>query len=74
MAVMGISQPVLNKKEINNKFEAADLQKRSINNSTLISINELNKIITDQYLASFSGYTDFLFNKYFLDLLVKRNF
>jgi outer membrane protein TolC len=72
-AVMGISQPIFNKKEINNKYEAVDLQKRSLNNSTKISINELNKIITDQYLASFSGYTDFLFNKNFLDLLVKEN-
>src|SRR5664279_3186701 len=72
-AVMGISQPVFNRKQINNKFEAVDLQKRSINNSTQISINELNKIITDQYLASFSGYTDFLFNKNFLDLLLKEN-
>ena len=72
-AVMGISQPVFNKREINNKFEAVDLQKRSINISTQISINELNKIITDQYLASFSGYTDFLFNKNFLELLGKEN-
>jgi outer membrane protein TolC len=72
-AVMGISQPVFNKREINNKFEAVDLQKRAINNSTQISINELNKIITDQYLTSFSGYTDFLFNKNFLELLVKEN-
>jgi len=72
-AVMGISQPVFNKREINNKFKAVDLQKRAINNSTQISINELNKIITDQYLTSFSGYTDFIFNKNFLDLLVKEN-
>ena len=72
-AVMGISQPVFNKREINNKFKAVDLQKRAINNSTQISINELNKIITDQYLTSFSGYTDFLFNKNFLELLVKEN-
>jgi len=72
-AVMGISQPVFNKRQINNKFEAVDLQKRSINNSTQISINELNKIITDQYLISFSGYNDFLFNKNFLELLAKEN-
>lgn len=72
-AVMGVSQPVFNKKEINNKFEAVDLQKRSINNSSRISINELNKIITDQYLTSFFGYTDFLFNKNFLELLLKEN-
>ena len=72
-AVMGVSQPLFNKKEINNKFEAVDLQKRSLNNSSRISINELNKIITDQYLTAFSGYTDLLFNKNFLELLLKEN-
>lgn len=72
-AVMGVSQPVFNKREINNKFEAVDLQKRLLNNSSRISVNELNKIITDQYLTSFSGYTDFLFNKNFLELLLKEN-
>lgn len=72
-AVLGVSQPVFNKREINNKFEAVDLQKRLLNNSSRISINELNKIVTDQYLISFSGYTDFLFNKNFLELLLKEN-
>jgi outer membrane protein TolC len=72
-AVMGVSQPVFNKKEITNKFEVVDLQKRAINNSSRISINELNKIVTDQYLTSFFGYTDFLFNKNFLELLLKEN-
>jgi outer membrane protein TolC len=33
----------------------------------------LNKIVTDQYLTSFFGYTDFLFNKNFLELLLKEN-
>jgi outer membrane protein TolC len=72
-AVMGVSQPLFNKKEINNKYEASSLQKQSVNNSSQISINELRKIITDQYLASFSGYTDFLFNRNFLELLEKEN-
>ena len=58
---------------MNNKFEAVDLKKRSLDNSTRISVNELKKIITDQYLISFSGYTDFLFNKNFLELLMKEN-
>ena len=71
--VMGISQPVFNKREMNNKFEAVNLQKRSLDNSSRISVIELKKIITDQYLTSFSGYTDFLFNNNFLELLAKEN-
>jgi outer membrane protein TolC len=72
-AVMGISQNIFNKRELNNKFEAIDLQKRYVNNLSRISITELNKIITDQYLTAFSGYTDLLFNKNFLELLEKEN-
>jgi outer membrane protein TolC len=72
-AVMGVSQPVFNKTEIKNKIEAADLQKRSLNNSSQISKNELNKLITSQYLTSYSEYTDYIFNQNFLDLLEKEN-
>ena len=72
-AVMGVSQPLFNKREINNKYEAVDIQKRTLNNSSQISINELKKVITDQYLTSFASYTDFLFNKNFLELLEKEN-
>ena len=72
-AVMGISQPLFNKREINNKYEAVDIQKRTLNNSSQISINELKKVITEQYLTSFASYTDFLFNRNFLELLEKEN-
>jgi outer membrane protein TolC len=72
-AVMGVTQPLFNKKEINNKYDAVDIQIRTLNNSSQISINELKKVITDQYLTSFSSYTDFLFNKNFLELLEKEN-
>ena len=72
-AVMGISLPLFNKREINNKYEALDIQKRTLNNSSQISINELKKVITEQYLTSFASYTDFLFNRNFLELLEKEN-
>ena len=72
-AVLGVSQFIFNKREINNKYETVDLQKRSFNNSTRISINELNKIITDQYLTAYSDYSDLLFNRNFLELLIKEN-
>lgn len=73
MAVMGVTQNVFNKRELNNKYKAVDLQKQLINNSSRISVTELNKIITDQYLTAFSGYGDFLFNKTFLELFKKEN-
>ena len=72
-AVVGVAQPIFNKKELNNKYSAIDIQKQSLNNSSRISVTELNKTITDQYITSYSGLTDFLFNRNFLELLKKEN-
>jgi outer membrane protein TolC len=72
-AVLGISQNILNKRSVENKYEALEIQKRLLNNSSKISTIELKKLITDQYLTTYSGYTDFLFNKNFLELFRKEN-
>lgn len=72
-AVVGVSQNIFNKKELNNKYNSVDIQKKLISNSSLISSNELNKLITEQYLTAFSGYSDLKFNRLFLDLSKKEN-
>jgi outer membrane protein TolC len=72
-AVMGVSQNIFNKKEITNQLKAVDIQKQLISNSSKISLTELNKIITDQFLNSYSAYNDFLFNKTFLNLFEEEN-
>jgi outer membrane protein TolC len=72
-AVVGVTQSIFNKKELNNKYSAIDIQKQSLNNFSRISVTELNKTITDQYITSYSGLTDFLFNRNFLELLKKEN-
>jgi outer membrane protein TolC len=72
-AVMGITQPLLNRKEIKNKFESIEVQKLSLNNSTRISINELKKYVTNQYLTAYSGYKDLQFNRSFLELFKKED-
>jgi outer membrane protein TolC len=71
-AVMGVTQNIFNKKELNNKFEAVAMLKQSLNNSSKISVNELNRVITNQYLTAYSEYNDLSFNKSFLDLLIKE--
>jgi outer membrane protein TolC len=72
-AVVGVSQNIFNKKEINNKYNSVDIQKKLVSNSSLISSNELNKLITEQYLTTYSGYSDLKFNRSFLDLSKKEN-
>jgi outer membrane protein TolC len=73
MAVMGVSQNIFNKREINNKYEAVTLLKKSVSNASKISELELNNIITAQYLSAYSVYSDFYFNKTLLELIVKEN-
>jgi len=72
-AVLGVNQKILNKKEITNKYSSVDLQKQSATNSSRISVTELNKVITDQYLVALSSYDDYLFNKTFLGLFETEN-
>jgi outer membrane protein TolC len=72
-AVVGVSQGIFNKKELTNQYNNADIQKQLINNSSQISSNELTKLITQQYLTTFSGYSDLNFNKAFLGLFKKEN-
>jgi outer membrane protein TolC len=72
-AVMAVSQTIFNKKVLDNKYGAIDLQKRSLDYSTSYSTFELIKIITDQYLTAFSIYTDLEFNRKFLKLSRDEN-
>lgn len=73
MAVIGVSQTILNKRVIENKYQSVELQKELLKNESGKSVNELTKIITDQYLISFSSFTDLTFNQTFLELLLKQN-
>jgi outer membrane protein TolC len=71
--VVSVSQNIFNKKELTNKYKAVDIQKIALNNSSRITVTELKKDITGQYLSAFLSYTDFLFNKNFLELMEKEN-
>jgi hypothetical protein len=72
-AVMGVSQQFFNKKELDNKYESVGLQRLALDNSSTLSANELNKLITDQYLTAYSVYSDLLFNRIFLKLSRDEN-
>ena len=73
MGVVGVSQNIFNKRELNNKYNSIDLQKQLADNSSKVSASELKKLITEQYLTALSGIRDYQFNKSFLELFVKEN-
>lgn len=72
-SVISVSQNILNKKELSNKYKGLEIQKQLLNNSSKLSKLELNKVITDQYLTAFSVYSNLLFNKSFLELIINEN-
>ncbi len=66
--VVGVTQTILNRKEMSNRYNSVNLQRQSITNSTRISVAELKRMITSQYLAAYSDFNELKFNRSFLDL------
>ena len=71
--VVGVSQNILNKRELSNKFQAIDIQRQIVTNSSRISGAELKRLITEQYLMSCADYNNLSFNKSSLELSYKEN-
>ncbi|MGD0583005.1 MAG: TolC family protein [Bacteroidales bacterium] len=71
--MVGVSQDIFRGKEIENKIDAINIQRRSLSNATKITSNELARMITDQYLSSVSAFSDLSFNRSFLLLLKNEN-
>jgi outer membrane protein TolC len=65
--VVGVTQNIFNRTEINNKYQSVTIQRQSVNNSSKISVIELKRIITEQYLAAFADFNEITFNKSFLE-------
>jgi outer membrane protein TolC len=71
--MVGVSQDIFRGKEVNNRLEGLNLQRKSLTNTTKITTNELTRMITGQYLISVSAYSDLDFNRSFLLLLEREN-
>jgi hypothetical protein len=72
-AIAAISQNILNRRELENKFQSLEIQKQSISNTARLSVADLRKAITDQYITSYSDYLDLEFNHSFLGLMHSEN-
>ncbi len=72
-AVAAVSQSIFNRREIENRLQALDIQKQSVGNNVMLSIAELRKAITDQYITTYSDLYDLQFNRSFLELMNHEN-
>jgi outer membrane protein TolC len=72
-AIAAVTQNIFNRRELENKFQSLEIKTHSIGNSMKLSVAELKKTITDQYITSYSDYSDLQFNRSFLDLMTNEN-
>ena len=68
-ATIGVQQYIFNSKTLANKYSAIQLQKQSITNTQKISVNDLIRIITNQYLTLYSDFSEVSFNQEFLKFM-----
>ncbi len=72
-AVAAISQNIFNRKDLENRLNFLEIQKQSISNSARLTVADLKKSITDQYITSYSDFCDLKFNYSFVDLMHSEN-
>jgi len=71
--VISVTQNIFNKKILNNKFQSVNIQRQTADNESKISIADLKRVITEQYLAAYADYNELTFNKSFLEFGYKEN-
>ncbi|MBC7615749.1 MAG: TolC family protein [Pedobacter sp.] len=71
-ALLNINYDLLNKKKISNQLQGIKLQSDSVNYAGELSTFDLNKSITDQYIAVYASQQDVSFNKDVFSLLKKE--
>lgn len=68
-SVVEASQPFFNRRNLKNQYESLSIQKRSLANTSKISVNDLKRLITNQYISAYADFNDLTFNETFLSLM-----
>ena len=68
-AVISLEKSLFNQKTLNNQFKTIALLKQSVEADRKITIVELKKGITEQYLLAYADFLEIQFNQKTLDLL-----
>ena len=68
-AVVNVSQSLFNKKHINGQLLSIDLINQTLKNNAKITVIDLKKSITAQYLTAFTDFNQYQFNQSVLERL-----
>ncbi|MDP4291245.1 MAG: TolC family protein [Bacteroidota bacterium] len=63
VGLMGIKQEIMNKKVLETRFKGLDIQKQAVANSVKISVNDVKKSVTNQFLTAYGDYNDIEFSR-----------
>lgn len=68
-AVVNVTQSLFNKKHINGQLQSIDLLNQTLKNNAKITVIDLKKSITAQYLTAYTDFTQYQFNQTVLERL-----
>jgi hypothetical protein len=71
-AVMNITKPLFNKKQISGQLQSINLLNQTIRLNMKIAVIDLKKIVTIQYITAFSDFSQHQFNLFMFDQLTKE--
>lgn len=69
-AVVHVTQSIFNKKQINNQLQSMAILSHTLKNNEKITVIDLKKSITSQYLTAFTDYSQHQFNQ---SILIQLN-
>lgn len=67
--LVGVKKNIIDKRVRENAFNGLALQKQMVGNSTKISVKDIRKAVTSQYLTAFLDYSELTFNQGQLEIL-----
>jgi outer membrane protein TolC len=71
-ALVGVNQAIISKNYLNAQLAALKLSKDSLGNTINISVQDLKKTITTQYITAYGSLLQYRFNMEVVDLLTKE--
>lgn len=63
VGMVGIKKDVLNKKVLETRYKGLNIQKQSVGNAIRLSVNEVKRSITNQYLTAYSDLNEIAFSR-----------
>ncbi|NWJ51097.1 MAG: TolC family protein [Bacteroidetes bacterium] len=67
--LVGVKKNIIDKKARENIFNGLSLQKQMVGNSIKVSVKDIRKAVTSQYLTAFLDYSEITFNQSQLEIL-----